>query len=56
MSLTEVERRHISRVLAAVGGNKSRAARILGMERRTLYRKLKADYMREVDGSRPSER
>jgi two-component system response regulator HydG len=40
VSLDEVERRYIRRVLAAVAGNKTKAARILGVERRTLYRKL----------------
>jgi DNA-binding NtrC family response regulator len=39
-SLGEVERRYILRVFHAVGGNKSLAARILGVNRRTLYRKL----------------
>ena len=38
--LDEVERRYILRVLEAVGGNKTLAARILGFDRRTLYRKL----------------
>src|SRR5208283_3393742 len=37
--LEEVERRYILRVLDAVGGNKSVAARVLGIERKTLYRK-----------------
>ncbi|HBP20439.1 MAG TPA: sigma-54-dependent Fis family transcriptional regulator, partial [Planctomycetes bacterium] len=40
LSLQELERRHIERVLAAVGGNKARAARILGLDRKTLYRRL----------------
>jgi len=38
--LQELERRYINAVLSAVGGNKSRAAKILGLDRRTLYRKL----------------
>ena len=40
VSLDEVERRHVLRVLHAVGGNKARAARILGLDRKTLYRRL----------------
>ncbi len=38
--LEEVERAYILRVLDAVGGNRSTAARILGIERRTIGRKL----------------
>lgn len=41
-SLDEVERRHVLSVLAATGGNRTAAARILGIERKTLSRKLKA--------------
>ncbi|WP_321472342.1 sigma-54 dependent transcriptional regulator [uncultured Paludibaculum sp.] len=39
-SLADTEMEQIRKVLAATGGNKSRAARILGIERKTLYRKL----------------
>jgi DNA-binding NtrC family response regulator len=39
-SLEIVERRHIERALAAAGGNKAEAARLLGIDRTTLYRKL----------------
>ncbi|MEO1234403.1 MAG: sigma-54 dependent transcriptional regulator [Myxococcota bacterium] len=38
-SMEELERRHIVRVLEAVKGNKTRAAQVLGFDRRTLYRK-----------------
>ena len=36
----QLEKEYIRRVLIAVGGNKSRAAQILGFDRKTLYRKL----------------
>jgi len=39
-SLADTETDQIRRVLAATSGNKSRAAKILGIERKTLYRKL----------------
>jgi two-component system response regulator HydG len=38
--LDEMDRRYVARVVEAVGGNKSAAARILGIERKTLYRML----------------
>ncbi len=37
-TLEEVERRYLLHVLQAVGGNRSRAAESLGIDRRTLYR------------------
>jgi two-component system response regulator HydG len=40
LSMDEVERRYILRVLEAVGGNKTQAAEVLGFDRKTLYRKL----------------
>ncbi len=39
-TLDEVERQHVMRTLEAVGGNKTKAAAILGIERSTLDRKL----------------
>ena len=39
-SLEELEKRYILRVLEAQQGNKAAAARTLGIERKTLYRKL----------------
>lgn len=40
-SMDEIERQHVALVLEAVGGNKREAARILKLDRTTLYRKLK---------------
>jgi len=39
-SLEEIQRRHVLRVLERVGGNKSRAAEILGCGRATIYQLL----------------
>jgi DNA-binding NtrC family response regulator len=43
LTIDELERRYIRRVLKLVGGNKSRAADVLGLDRRTLYRRLDRD-------------
>jgi len=40
LPLRELERDYILEVLRSTGGNKSRAAEILGLDRKTLYRKL----------------
>jgi DNA-binding NtrC family response regulator len=40
-TLYELERQHILRVLSEAGGNRERAAAILGISARTLYRKLR---------------
>ncbi len=40
VTLDGLERRYVGRVLEAVGGNKSSAARVLGLDRTTLYRML----------------
>ncbi len=39
-TMDEVERRYVVRVLEVVQGNKALAARVLGWDRKTLYRKL----------------
>ncbi|HKI51824.1 MAG TPA: sigma-54 dependent transcriptional regulator [Geothermobacteraceae bacterium] len=41
VSLEEMDQRYIRHVLEAVSGNRSLAAKILGIDRKTLYRKLK---------------
>jgi DNA-binding NtrC family response regulator len=40
LTLEEVERRHVLRVLEACHGNRTDAAKVLGLDRKTLYRKL----------------
>ena len=39
LDLQTAENRHIARILRLTGGNKSRAAKLLGVDRRTLQRK-----------------
>src|SRR5262249_52284805 len=46
ISLDEMERVYVRRVLESRGGNKADAARALGINRRTLYRKLGSDITR----------
>ena len=54
VTLDELERRYITRVIGLLGGNKARAAQLLGLDRRTLYRKLSKYESRERDvGSHP---
>ncbi len=50
MSLDEMERRHILATLHSTGWNKSQSARILGIERSTLDRKIDRY---QIDGSLP---
>jgi DNA-binding NtrC family response regulator len=40
ITLHELERRYVRQVLASVKGNKTHAARVLGIDRRSLYRRL----------------
>ena len=40
VTMEELEKRYLLRVFTLVGNNKSRAAEVLGIDRRTMYRKL----------------
>ncbi len=50
-SLEEIQRRHVMRVLARVGGNKARAAEILGVGRATIYQLLSRMRLEKRDES-----
>jgi len=41
LPLADVERHHIARVLEQVGGHRARAAQVLGISERNLYRRIK---------------
>lgn len=56
LPMREVERRHITEVLAATNGNRTEAARILGFDRKTLYRKLLRYNIRSVEGLESAEK
>lgn len=63
ITMEEMERRYVRQVLASVGGNKTHAARILGIDRRSLYRRLESPYegvplgsaVRGIGNDRPVE-
>lgn len=42
-TVDQLEKEYVKRVLLKVGGNKSKAAEILGLDRKTLYRKLQEE-------------
>lgn len=54
-TLEELERQHILRVLEETSGNRERAAAILGISARTLYRKLR-EYERDADAAEEGAR
>jgi two-component system response regulator HydG len=62
VTMEELEKRYLLRVFKLVGNNKSRAAEVLGIDRRTMYRKLERYAALEgteapaaENGDRPSE-
>ena len=55
VTIEELERRYVRTVLAACSGNKTHAAKILGIDRRSLYRRLEENDSKPVatsDGAR----
>jgi DNA-binding NtrC family response regulator len=53
LTIDELEREYIRATLAAVDGNKSEAATVLGIDRKTLYRKLEGTPDESVAQIRP---
>jgi DNA-binding NtrC family response regulator len=51
LPMADIERMHILRVLRAVGGHRTQAAKILGLDRKTLYRKLEMYGPAEVEAA-----
>jgi two-component system, NtrC family, response regulator AtoC len=55
VTLEELERKYIHRVLDTVGGSRTLAARILGVDRKTLYRKLERGDTEAKEPKEPRE-
>jgi two-component system response regulator HydG len=55
LTLEEVDRRYIARAIALLDGNKSRAAELLGVDRRTLYRRLEKYEKEQQESERESK-
>jgi len=53
-TLADLERDHIAQVLEACDGNKARAARRLGLDRRSLYRRIERYGLDQAQGGRPA--
>jgi ActR/RegA family two-component response regulator len=56
LTMEEMKRHYIRRVLHAVAGNKSHAARVLGLDRRSLYRQLAASHALAAPAVMPGSR
>lgn len=54
-SLEEVERLHVERVLRSTGGNVTQAAKILDIDRVTLYAKIKKYGLKRAEEEEPAE-
>ena len=55
--LHEIEKEYIKKILEKMGGNKYQAAQVLGIDRKTLYRKLgEMDESEKNPKSDPSHR
>ncbi len=54
MTLEELERQHVVRVLRETGGNKSEAAKVLGIGRRKLYHLIKRYGLDDDGGAKPA--
>ncbi len=52
-TLAMLERRYVELILTETGGNKKRAAEILGIDRRTLYRTLDRERAEEHEAAEP---
>lgn len=55
LTMDEIESRYITHVLKSVRGNKTMASRILGLDRKTLYRRLERHSINAESLSNPDE-